>query len=412
MNKPSIKLLLAALLAACAGEEADESVVTGTVIGGADTEIRLHPWQASLQLQVEDGTFRHICGASIVHQEWIVTAAHCAEFPLELYQIAAGTTVLDDLSTAQLSAISEIHIHPEWAQDLGAGNDIAVMRLAAPLVLGEAPSAIAMASLDDAIAGIDAPGRPASITGWGLIGTDVLANPGFEIGREGWTVPRTVFEANTAAPLLGSASGTLKLRSGAIGTAEQKVKLPGGLPYVLRYWVNTDEVRSGRAYINVLWKRGTTHLKTDTIRCDDIGWHPCSETLEAPKRANSAIIRLVVSKGSGKAHFDAISMLTPQLAPNTLQEGRLEVLSEAENFGVDPTHILMVGDPVNGGVGGCFGDSGGPLVAAAADGLRLIGVTSATFPAEGSCDPNLPSIYTRVATQREFVDSLVPAGLL
>lgn len=403
---PSLhKLLVLVSLAGCAAPET--SVVEGTVIGGADTDIRLQPWQASLQFQVEDSFF-HICGASIVQDEWIVTAAHCAEFPLEGYRIVAGTTVLDDLSTAQLRRISEIHIHPGWTQDLATGNDIAVMRLDAPLTLGDIPNRIELASTADALAGIDAPGHAATITGWGLVGTEVIQNPGFEIGREGWTLSRSnIFAAQTTAPLIGQAAGTLKLRSTSNGYIEQKVALPGGLPYVLRYWVNTDEVTKGRAYVNVLWKRRNTHLRTDTIACDGPGWRPCAETLQAPAKATHAVIRLVTTKGAGKAHFDAISLLTPQLAPNTLQAGNLEVLPDAENFGVDPAHVLIVGDPVNGGVGGCFGDSGGPLVVATASGPRLIGVTSAVFPSEGLCDPNLPSLYTRVATQRDFLDSII-----
>jgi len=54
------------------------------VIGGGDTSIEEFPWQVSLQ-KITLGNiipfpqWRHVCGASIINNNWLLTAAHCVD---------------------------------------------------------------------------------------------------------------------------------------------------------------------------------------------------------------------------------------------------------------------------------------------------------------------------------------------
>ncbi|KAK3082677.1 hypothetical protein FSP39_002355, partial [Pinctada imbricata] len=45
------------------------------IVGGTNADINEFPWQASLQTTSDF----HFCGASLISQQWLVTAAHCVD---------------------------------------------------------------------------------------------------------------------------------------------------------------------------------------------------------------------------------------------------------------------------------------------------------------------------------------------
>ena len=63
------------------------------VLGGKEAIPHSWPWQAMIKVKRrQDGGWEHRCGASLIHPEWIVTAAHCLAFQPNprIYRIVLG----------------------------------------------------------------------------------------------------------------------------------------------------------------------------------------------------------------------------------------------------------------------------------------------------------------------------------
>ncbi|XP_062309044.1 enteropeptidase [Osmerus eperlanus] len=56
----------------CGSRLVDNGTVSGRVVGGVDSQEKAWPWIVSLHWRG-----RHVCGASLIDNEWLVTAAHC-----------------------------------------------------------------------------------------------------------------------------------------------------------------------------------------------------------------------------------------------------------------------------------------------------------------------------------------------
>ncbi|XP_058142702.1 mastin-like [Dasypus novemcinctus] len=52
----------------------------GGIVGGRDVSGRKSPWQVSLRFYDQSSRqWEHVCGGSLVHPQWLLTAAHCME---------------------------------------------------------------------------------------------------------------------------------------------------------------------------------------------------------------------------------------------------------------------------------------------------------------------------------------------
>lgn len=115
----------------------------GAISGGTQASPGEFPWMVSLQDVIDtSGTFHHSCGGTVIHAEWILTAAHCvttgsgALNPPE--RIVIGETTISPLaSTAEIHTAAAVYVDPGWpgvfpflAQP--QGHDIALVKLATP----------------------------------------------------------------------------------------------------------------------------------------------------------------------------------------------------------------------------------------------------------------------------------------
>ncbi len=145
------------------------------IVGGQEADPGEYPWQVAL-VRSGQSLLSQYCGGSLIHREWVVTAAHCVEDETaDEVDVAAG---VHDLGVPDpgfvRSAVTEIVIHPGWNPST-SDNDIALLRLATPI--DERPGAGATLPIAhlDRVASDAGPldGVMATVTGWG----NTLPNP-------------------------------------------------------------------------------------------------------------------------------------------------------------------------------------------------------------------------------------------
>ncbi|CAG7833205.1 unnamed protein product [Allacma fusca] len=107
----------------------------GKIVGGIEALPHEFPFQLSLQY-IWENKRNHYCGASLINENWIVTAAHCVyEIDPELVTIVAGEHQLQNAEgNEQFRKVTKVIIHSEYNWP-DAVNDIALLRLDAPLTL-------------------------------------------------------------------------------------------------------------------------------------------------------------------------------------------------------------------------------------------------------------------------------------
>jgi len=133
------------------------------IVGGTPPT-RSWPHMAALEFRGDDGTWRFICGASLVRPEVVLTAAHCidgSEGSPERFRLLLGTT--DRQLGGERIGAARVVEHPSYDTANG-GYDVALLKLTRAAVLGS-PIPIADAGDADRYE----PGDIATILGWGAI---------------------------------------------------------------------------------------------------------------------------------------------------------------------------------------------------------------------------------------------------
>ncbi|XP_040835099.1 serine protease 40-like [Ochotona curzoniae] len=104
---------------------------TGRIYGGTRAEPERWPWQASLLLNGQ-----HVCGASLIASNWVVSAAHCFQRCISspqtsnYYHILLGYNQLSKPTNfSRKMSVSKVFVHPEYDKRHRFGSDIALLQL-------------------------------------------------------------------------------------------------------------------------------------------------------------------------------------------------------------------------------------------------------------------------------------------
>jgi len=103
----------------------------GKIVGGVESVAHSHPAIVSIQVG------SHYCGGTIVNENYIVTAAHCATLEPNRYSVVAGEHDLYSADGAeQRRSVEKVVQHPSYSS-VTSRNDIAVFKVTPPFVFNE-----------------------------------------------------------------------------------------------------------------------------------------------------------------------------------------------------------------------------------------------------------------------------------
>uniref|UniRef100_A0A8C0FRJ8 Transmembrane serine protease 9 n=1 Tax=Bubo bubo TaxID=30461 RepID=A0A8C0FRJ8_BUBBB len=142
------------------------------IVGGSEASRGEFPWQVSLRENNE-----HFCGAAILTEKWLVSAAHCfTEFQdPAMWAAYTGTTSLRGSDSGAVKmGIARIIPHPSYNTDT-ADYDVAVLELKRPVTFTKY---IQPVCLPDAGHRFPA-SKKCLISGWGYLKEDFLVKPEF-----------------------------------------------------------------------------------------------------------------------------------------------------------------------------------------------------------------------------------------
>ncbi|XP_028255540.1 prothrombin [Parambassis ranga] len=153
-------------------EELLESYREKRIVGGDDAEVASAPWQVMLYKRSPQEL---LCGASLISDQWILTAAHCILYPPWnknftsndiLVRLGKHNRAKFERGTEKIVAIDEIIVHPKYNWKENLNRDIALLHMRRPVVFTDEIHPVCLPSRNVAQL-LMTEGYKGRVTGWG-----------------------------------------------------------------------------------------------------------------------------------------------------------------------------------------------------------------------------------------------------